>query len=322
MKVLSIKNYALYQHYKDRRPPWVKLHASVLDDYAFTQLSDECKAHLMLLWILASQCDNKIPYDLAWIAKKIGATAPIDIDELIVRGFLEPYDPQTAQGKRENWPSRYVSEQTRAEVLRRCAGVCVACGADESLEIDHIIPISKGGTGALDNLQVLCRPCNRRKRARLQHAEAEQVRSKLLRRSNDSALLETETETEGEKEKERTSTRKPPRVADGPSFDVRPYLEAHQEHFPGSVPSAGRYAKAFKRLEALHGAAETLRRWRICLARKGTFATPEELSSHWPAYEQAAAPDSLEARAAALLAEEAAREADDAAWIERRRAVP
>lgn len=37
---------------------------------------------------------------------------------------------------------------------------CVSCGAKERLEIDHKIPVTKGGTNELDNLQVLCRSCN------------------------------------------------------------------------------------------------------------------------------------------------------------------
>ena len=28
------------------------------------------------------------------------------------------------------------------------------------IEIDHIVPRSRGGANSLDNLQALCRPCN------------------------------------------------------------------------------------------------------------------------------------------------------------------
>lgn len=37
---------------------------------------------------------------------------------------------------------------------------CVMCGTTERITIDHIIPISKGGTNHIDNLQPLCMSCN------------------------------------------------------------------------------------------------------------------------------------------------------------------
>jgi len=43
---------------------------------------------------------------------------------------------------------------------------CRLCGAgpdDSPLEVDHIVPRSKGGDNGENNLQVLCRPCNRGK---------------------------------------------------------------------------------------------------------------------------------------------------------------
>jgi len=43
---------------------------------------------------------------------------------------------------------------------------CVKCGAsgkDANLEVDHIIPISKGGKSTMDNLETLCFKCNRGK---------------------------------------------------------------------------------------------------------------------------------------------------------------
>lgn len=41
----------------------------------------------------------------------------------------------------------------------RCAQ-CGESGAASSLEIDHIVPLAKGGGNHLLNMQVLCRACN------------------------------------------------------------------------------------------------------------------------------------------------------------------
>jgi hypothetical protein len=85
---LAVKNFERFQHYKDRNPPWIKLHAAVLDDYEFGRLQDASKMHLMGLWILASKCDNHIPADPLWIAKRIGANSPVDLEVLVRAGFL------------------------------------------------------------------------------------------------------------------------------------------------------------------------------------------------------------------------------------------
>lgn len=51
----------------------------------------------------------------------------------------------------------------RKRILERHGSICAHCGTTEKLEIDHIIPLSKGGREDEDNMQVLCRKCNREK---------------------------------------------------------------------------------------------------------------------------------------------------------------
>jgi len=49
------KNWSHFQHYKDRCPPWIKLHKELLNDRAFMTLPTASKALAPLLWLLASE---------------------------------------------------------------------------------------------------------------------------------------------------------------------------------------------------------------------------------------------------------------------------
>ena len=88
MSYISIKNWEKFQHYKNRNPPWIKLHRDLLRDYDFSCLQDASKLHLMLLWLLASQLDNKIPNDPVWIQKQVGLKTKLNLKDLLNKGFI------------------------------------------------------------------------------------------------------------------------------------------------------------------------------------------------------------------------------------------
>lgn len=54
MKLIP-KNWVEFQHYKDRAPPWIKLHKALLDDYDFQRLPVASRALAPMLWLLASE---------------------------------------------------------------------------------------------------------------------------------------------------------------------------------------------------------------------------------------------------------------------------
>lgn len=54
----------------------------------------------------------------------------------------------------------------RYEVIKRAHGRCEACGVsneERALQVDHIVPRSKGGSNDVSNLQALCSVCNAQK---------------------------------------------------------------------------------------------------------------------------------------------------------------
>lgn len=57
------------------------------------------------------------------------------------------------------------SEDVRRAVFERNGGQCVECEAGFDLQYDHVIPVALGGATTVENLQLLCSDCNRRKGA-------------------------------------------------------------------------------------------------------------------------------------------------------------
>jgi len=87
VEFLKVKDWNQFQHYAKRNPPWIKLHRLYLDDYEFCSLPDTSKAHLMLLWLFASQHDGRIPRDAKFLEIKLSCNE-INLDILIEKGFL------------------------------------------------------------------------------------------------------------------------------------------------------------------------------------------------------------------------------------------
>lgn len=58
---MRIKNWTKFQHFKDRRPPWVKLYRDILDDIEWHELDPLAAKVLVMLWLIASEDDGRIP---------------------------------------------------------------------------------------------------------------------------------------------------------------------------------------------------------------------------------------------------------------------
>lgn len=74
------------------------------------------------------------------------------------------------------------SAAVRIRVMKRDRFTCTYCGitgADAELEVDHIIPVSKGGSHHMSNLTTACRKCNQKKSDK---------RAPMMNRSNNDGL--------------------------------------------------------------------------------------------------------------------------------------
>jgi hypothetical protein len=56
-----------------------------------------------------------------------------------------------------------IPQSIKQFIYARDGGKCVFCASMDVLEYDHVIPWSEGGADTVENLQLLCRPCNRAK---------------------------------------------------------------------------------------------------------------------------------------------------------------
>lgn len=56
-----------------------------------------------------------------------------------------------------------IPRELRRIVWERDGGRCVECEGGFELQFDHVIPVVLGGATSVENLQLLCGPCNRAK---------------------------------------------------------------------------------------------------------------------------------------------------------------
>lgn len=106
--------------------------------------------------------------------------------------FLEKRGDQIWSHRKKS--SGYVSGTLRYEILKRAKFHCELCGiaADErALEVDHILPRSRGGSDDESNLQALCYSCNAMKLNR-DDADFRPIRDSYEDRSEDCVFCSIE----------------------------------------------------------------------------------------------------------------------------------
>lgn len=72
---MKIKGWEKFQHYKagERKPSWIKLHRSILDDMEWHDLDPSAAKTLVMLWLIASEADGMLP-DIKKLAFRLRMT--------------------------------------------------------------------------------------------------------------------------------------------------------------------------------------------------------------------------------------------------------
>lgn len=52
---MKVKGWTKFQHFKDRKPPWIKLYREILDDVEWHELDGETAKNLVMIWLIASE---------------------------------------------------------------------------------------------------------------------------------------------------------------------------------------------------------------------------------------------------------------------------
>ena len=120
--ILVPKNWAKHQHYKDRLPPWIKLHRDLLTDRDYMTLPTASKALAPLMWLLASESkDGRFTATLEELQFRLHISKQ-DYDEgikpLINKGFFIVASKMLADCKQVAIPETETERETETEIAK------------------------------------------------------------------------------------------------------------------------------------------------------------------------------------------------------------
>lgn len=97
---LRIKNWDKFQHYKDRNPPWIKLHYEILSSKDWVMLDDASKLLALAIMLIASRSGGEVPSDMEYIKKVAHLKQKPNIKPLIDSGFVVGSDDMLASASK------------------------------------------------------------------------------------------------------------------------------------------------------------------------------------------------------------------------------
>lgn len=97
MQFFKVHNFEKFQHYSDRRPPWIKLYRDLWDDPRFFDLGEADRYLLIGIFVLASQHDNKVSANQKWLKAQLLTSRAIPLQKLVDTGWIEPLEQDASK---------------------------------------------------------------------------------------------------------------------------------------------------------------------------------------------------------------------------------
>lgn len=84
----TVTHWRDFQHYRDRNPPWIKLHFSLLSSRDWVMLDDASRVLAIACMLIASRNDGRVPADPDYVKRVAYLHKRPDFNPLIECGFL------------------------------------------------------------------------------------------------------------------------------------------------------------------------------------------------------------------------------------------
>ena len=135
--LLQPKNWAVFQHYKDRCPPWIKLHRDLLTDRSYMSLPIASKAIAPMLWLLASESkDGVFDGSLDELVFRLHITAKEyqdGVKPLIDNDFFILVSGVLAERKQDAIPETETETERETETKKKATSVAPPDGVSDSV---------------------------------------------------------------------------------------------------------------------------------------------------------------------------------------------
>lgn len=115
MQYYHVKNWQRFQHYKDRNPPWIKLHYEIMTSEDWVMLADAGKLLAVVCMLVASRNEGRIPADPHYFKRVAYLDKLPDFKPLLSCGFLENSLADASESKQMLANARPETETYRTE---------------------------------------------------------------------------------------------------------------------------------------------------------------------------------------------------------------